>query len=102
MYAIKKVTLSPSGHQRLRLGLQRMLREVRLLAAIQDVNVLRYYHSWIEFVYRQPEEQKTEEHEGGFLSPHIGFESPPHDLEANPTGPSVGCETPITEGTERQ
>jgi len=30
--------------------LELMLEEVRLLAAIQDVNVIRYYSSWIEMI----------------------------------------------------
>jgi len=37
-----------------------MLKEVRLLANIQDLNVLRYYHSWIEFLTENSEEENDE------------------------------------------
>ena len=38
------------GQNILKKNLERMLKEVRLLASIQDINILRYYHSWIECI----------------------------------------------------
>lgn len=52
LYAVKEVTLEvvAANQAAIKEKLEAMLKEVRLLATIQDVNVLRYYSSWIELV----------------------------------------------------
>ena len=89
VYAVKQVTLRVTSHgqSKLKVSLEGMLKEVRLLAAIQDINILRYHHSWIEFAYSEnkQEEQKSKEKDTAedqeviLISPHIDF-----DRSANP------------------
>lgn len=45
-YAIKKIRLSSAWHWRSQL--EKMLREVKILALLDHPNVIRYYQAWLE------------------------------------------------------
>ena len=51
-YAIKKIVLRVRARNGARVteNLQRMLKEVRLFAAINDRHIIRYNHSWLEVI----------------------------------------------------
>ncbi len=54
-YAVKKTVHKVSTQEEGKLSeeLNRMLNEVRLVAAIRDPHILRYYNSWVELTFRQ-------------------------------------------------
>ena len=63
LYTIKEVILEmvPEKKADIRESMEKMLKEVRLLASIQDVNILRYYNSWMEFVEEEKDCYPIEE-----------------------------------------
>ena len=92
-----------------------MLKEVRLLASIQDINILRYHHSWIEVVYRETkkEEQKCENAaksrvpDVDLISPHIEFErgsknSLLTECDGSPREKSVESSSNVVNAEEQQ
>ncbi len=79
-YAIKKTVLwlNSSHPDSIREELDRMMKEVRLLASVQDPHVISYNHSWFESTLpdrRSP----TGESEPALISPYITFASSAED-----------------------
>ena len=83
LYAIRAISLcaNTKNGSRLRHELARMLREVRLLAAIQDSNIIRYHHSWIEVEYLVDSEDRKTPNADLDLPPHL---IPTEEAKANP------------------
>ncbi|CAM9392314.1 unnamed protein product [Chrysoparadoxa australica] len=66
-YAIKKIRLS--SHASLRPQLEKVLREVKILALLDHANIVRYYQAWLECIdERELEEETTREARGGGLN----------------------------------
>eukprot|EP00743_Colponemidia_sp_Colp-15_P005538 GILK01005958.1.p1 GENE.GILK01005958.1~~GILK01005958.1.p1 ORF type:complete len:613 (+),score=113.08 GILK01005958.1:332-2170(+) len=74
LYAVKKIRLKLKADVDLmEEELQRVLKEVKYLARIDHVNVIRYYNSWVECVPR-----------GSRKSTTGGLETPQHTPKASP------------------
>ncbi len=84
-YAIKKIVLRAQSHeaQKIHEELERMLKEVRLFAAINDLHIIRYNHSWLEI-----SETKTE----GPAAPSEDLKVPATAVELN--SPYIGFADP--------
>ncbi len=87
VYAIKKIVLrvTSTNYANIQNELQKMLKEVRLFAAIKSPHVISYMHSWIEVSYSRPEPVSpcksllvdNYDPDVKLLSPDIEFESGP-------------------------
>ncbi|KAG2211589.1 hypothetical protein INT47_008685, partial [Mucor saturninus] len=55
-YAIKKIRLANNQD-----GYDKIFREIKNLARLEHHNVVRYYSSWLEYAYPQPEDDTDEE-----------------------------------------
>eukprot|EP00815_Leptocylindrus_aporus_P000240 CAMPEP_0116076920 /NCGR_PEP_ID=MMETSP0322-20121206/17554_1 /TAXON_ID=163516 /ORGANISM="Leptocylindrus danicus var. apora, Strain B651" /LENGTH=1037 /DNA_ID=CAMNT_0003567335 /DNA_START=143 /DNA_END=3256 /DNA_ORIENTATION=+ len=62
-YAVKKVVIR-GDLNRSRMKLNRVLREVKSLALLDHVNIVRYYTSWLELA---EDEEEDEDNDGGSL-----------------------------------
>ena len=65
-YAVKKVNLTRGGLEGEHT--QRVLREVKLLAKFDDVNIVRFYNAWVEQVELDKMPAELQGTEGGVLS----------------------------------
>jgi len=107
-YAIKKIVLKVNGknEEQIQERLEKLLKEVRLFAAINDSHIVRYNHSWLEVTELEPElsEVKTAssspvqeiiEPDINLVSPYIDFEQPnPSEYSKEPQQISLEKQPP--------